>query len=265
MPFAVKTEFETVEDAIAYLKGDVSKTIKQLESSVSSLEEEKTKILAKRDEALNEAKTVKAKYKKFADYADKEDFDPVALEKESADLKAKLSEFEKSTSEVETRYRQLYDEDKKKFEERLAAIEKEREEEKHRTEQERKDAEAARLKSDAISEFSRSTHGIRNPEQFWRLFGEGMVERGDDGKLYVNHKSVSEYVETIKSNEDNLHHFKPSGASGSGTSPNSSSGGSGGYKGKNPFSKDSLNLTEQGRLFKENKELYNKLKAEANR
>lgn len=32
---------------------------------------------------------------------------------------------------------------------------------------------------------------------------------------------------------------------------------------KNPFSKDGWNLTEQGRLFKENPELYKKLKAQA--
>lgn len=39
--------------------------------------------------------------------------------------------------------------------------------------------------------------------------------------------------------------------------PNGSTGNS------NPFSKESWNLTEQGRLFKENPELYNHLKAQA--
>ncbi len=34
---------------------------------------------------------------------------------------------------------------------------------------------------------------------------------------------------------------------------------------KNPFSKDNFNLTEQGRIFKENPDLYKKLKAEANK
>jgi chromosome segregation ATPase len=35
------------------------------------------------------------------------------------------------------------------------------------------------------------------------------------------------------------------------------------YMGKNPFTKEHWNLTEQGKLFKENPELYNHLKAQA--
>lgn len=35
------------------------------------------------------------------------------------------------------------------------------------------------------------------------------------------------------------------------------------YQGKNPFKKESFNLTEQARLFKENPDLYNQLKAQA--
>jgi chromosome segregation ATPase len=36
-----------------------------------------------------------------------------------------------------------------------------------------------------------------------------------------------------------------------------------GYQGKNPFKKDSFNLTEQAKLYKENPDLYKSLKAQA--
>jgi hypothetical protein len=36
-----------------------------------------------------------------------------------------------------------------------------------------------------------------------------------------------------------------------------------GYKGVNPFKKESFNLTEQAKLFNENPELYKQLKAQA--
>lgn len=41
--------------------------------------------------------------------------------------------------------------------------------------------------------------------------------------------------------------------------------GDGGTPTKNPFSKEHFNLTEQGRIFKEDPDLYKKLKAEANK
>lgn len=49
--------------------------------------------------------------------------------------------------------------------------------------------------------------------------------------------------------------------------PGSGAGGGSGagtaYAGKNPFSKEHWNLTEQGKLFRDNKGLYDRLKAEA--
>ncbi|HEY9659398.1 MAG TPA: hypothetical protein V6C65_13155, partial [Allocoleopsis sp.] len=100
-------------------------------------------------------------------------------------------------------------------------------------------------------------------EQFYRLFGD-KIQRGEDGRLFVGdeykQQSLKEYIEAIGEDENNAHHFKPKGGSGVGASV-----GTGGGKGvnKNPWAKDSFNLTEQGRIFKQNPDLAHRLMAEA--
>ena len=71
--------------------------------------------------------------------------------------------------------------------------------------------------------------------------------------------SVKELVSQMKTKDDYAAAFEGSGASGAGAN----TGGKGGYGGKNPFAKETLNLTEQSRLYRENPELAKSLKTQA--
>ena len=64
--------------------------------------------------------------------------------------------------------------------------------------------------------------------------------------------------DTVKPYKESMPHiFK------AGTQTNYNPAGGGGYSGKNPFAKDSFNLTEQGKLFKENPAQAKELAASA--
>jgi hypothetical protein len=86
--------------------------------------------------------------------------------------------------------------------------------------------------------------------------GETRVTR--DGK----DMGIRELVQELKADQDFGALFEGTGTTGSGSNPKGSSGG-GAAPQKNPWAKDSLNLTEQMRLARENPTLANKLKAQA--
>lgn len=210
MNFNLKTDFDSVDAAIAYIKGDVATEINRLEGVETELSGEKQKLIGKRDQLLDEVKSAKAKAKKFEDY-------------ENVDIDA-LIQFKETHSgdenEIEKRYQAAYDSDKKKFEARIAAIEEERAEEKKRAESERAERQKAQLRAEVISECSKSKHGVINPEQFYSLFGTGKIQRDDDtGELFaeVDYKrlNVSDYISHLKEISENQHHFRASGHTGS--------------------------------------------------
>lgn len=228
----------------------------ELEPKVEKLEGEKTALIRKRDELLGELKTTKTKLAPFADYAD-QDLDIAGL----LDIKQK---YEQGDSEAQNRYKTAYEADRTKFEQRLKVIEDERKSEKEQVERDKQEATTARLKADAIAEFSKESHRIRNPEQFYRLFGD-KIQRGEDGKLFVGDEykqvSLADYIAQINEDDDNSHHFRAKGGSGSGTG--SGTGGSGGKAGENPWHPKSLNYTRQGQILKSNPALAERLKSEA--
>ena len=105
----LKTDFETLEAAIAYLKGEAQTKVDRL---TKIEEEEKPALLRKRDELLAEAK--QAKEAKTA-------------------AEAKVTELESKTADapdVEAKYRSLYEQDKADFQKQLDAMKAEREAEK---------------------------------------------------------------------------------------------------------------------------------------
>lgn len=246
MSFQIKTEFDSVEAAIAYLKGDITSEIRRLEAAEGELTSEKGKLIGKRDELLGELKTVKTKYEKFKGHED------IDIE----ELKRKAEAAAGDESEVEAKYRKAYEADQKKFSERLAALEKEREAEKQQAETEKKQRAQAQLRADAIAEFSKAQHHIISPTQFWNLYGQGKVQIGEDSKPFaeVDYKkmSIPEYVRYLAEDPENQHHFKPSGHSGSGAGQGSS--GSGKKK-----TWQEMTLTEKSKLMKENPELGKQL------
>lgn len=249
MPFATLEEAQQAYD-------ELQPKYEELKAQLDGLGDEKTALLRKRDELLSELKTLKSKYSKFADYLD-QDIDIPAL----LGIQAK---FESVDSDLKQKYEQAYQASRQKLEVRLKAIEDERKAEKDQREQEQQEAIAAKLKAEAIAEFSKESHRIRNPEQFWRLFGEGKIQRDQSGKLFIgdehNPLSLSDYIAQINEDPDNSHHFKPKGGSGSGTGV--SSGGSGKVT-DNPWKQGSFNLTRQGKIMQQNPELAARLKAEA--
>lgn len=95
------------------------------------------------------------------------------------------------------------------------------------------------------------------------LLKPDQIEREADGTVVVvngyERKPINEWAKTLPSYMQKAPKPVGSGApSGRMSSDNS-------YAGKNPFSPETFSLTEQGRLFRQDPDLYQRLKAAANR
>lgn len=234
----LKTEFETLEDAIAYLKTEAQAEVDRLESAEQDFKAAERRILANKDAVVEEKR---------------------ALQGELDQAKQKLAAAEAKTAEdsdVEAKYRNLYEQDKQSFEDRLKAIEAEREAEK-------KAALEQRRNTAILEELSKPSHSIINPSHFLKLHGDRITLDTETGELYVDmgdykRQPVTAYVQDIQQRPDEQHLFKPKGGKGN-DSPGP--GSSQGMPPENPFKTG--NLTEQSRLFKSNPALYNRFKQEA--
>jgi len=86
------------------------------------------------------------------------------------------------------------------------------------------------------------------------------VRRDADGNLVMGAKgpqTVDEYIEEVRT-RDLAPHWWPTP-----TGMGSKGGGSGGARSKNPWAKDTLNLTEQGKIMRQDPQLAARLKQEA--
>ena len=96
------------------------------------------------------------------------------------------------------------------------------------------------------------------------LLKPDQIERESDGTVVVvngyERKPIGEWAKTLPS-----YMQKAPKPQGSGAPAGRSMGGDIPPGTKNPFSKDSFNLTEQSRLFRTDRDLYERLKAAANR
>ena len=96
------------------------------------------------------------------------------------------------------------------------------------------------------------------------LLNPSQIEREPDGTVVVvngyERKPIGEWARTLPS-----YMQKAPKPVGSGAPAGRSAGGDIPPGTKNPFSKDTFNLTEQSRLFKTDRDLYERLKAAANR
>lgn len=96
------------------------------------------------------------------------------------------------------------------------------------------------------------------------LLNPSQIEREPDGTVVVvngyERKPIGEWAKTLPS-----YMQKAPKPVGSGAPAGRSAGGDIPPGTKNPFSKDTFNLTEQARLFKTDRDLYERLKAAANR
>lgn len=141
-------------------------------------------------------------------------------------------------------------------EKRLAAIERENLEGREAT-------KAAQLKALAIAEISKPDYGAISPQQLLKLIGSE-IRLNESGKAVGGDLELplGEYIRSLRRKPEYQNQFRASGATGSGSSPAT---GSSGAAVVNPWKKETRNLTEQGRIFKENPVLAEKLKAAASK
>ena len=95
------------------------------------------------------------------------------------------------------------------------------------------------------------------------LLKPDQIEREADGTVVVvngyERKPIGEWAKTLPSYMQKAPKPVGSGA------PSGRMSGDNTYAGKNPFSPETFSLTEQGRLFRQDPDLYQRLKAAANR
>jgi hypothetical protein len=89
---------------------------------------------------------------------------------------------------------------------------------------------------------------------------EHSIELSDDGKATIEGKPLADFVGAW-AKSDTGKAFVINGSSGGGAGGSGNGGGGGDQP--NPFKQGSINLTEQGRLFKTNRAEHDRLKAEA--
>lgn len=160
-----------------------------------------------------------------------------------------------SALEQSGEYRQLWEDAKATImekEKELAAVQRD-------LESLRETAQTERLRSNAMRDIA-AAQALR-PDQLLSLIAPNLREV--DGKPVVLHGGMevplADHLARLRSPESGWdHHFAPSGARGMGARP---SAGVPAPSGPNPFV--TRNLTEQARLYRENRAEYDRLRAEA--
>jgi chromosome segregation ATPase len=110
--------------------------------------------------------------------------------------------------------------------------------------------------TDKLSELNVDSSAI--PDERDLLLLRNKVELTDDGKVMVGEKELDEFMEEHKDSPRMKKIIKAPQNNGGGSG---NAGGAG--SGHNPWSKDHYNLTEQGRILREDPERAKQLKAEA--
>ena len=246
--------------------------LEQALAAIAALETEKGKLIAKRDELLAETKS---KGDRIAELTAKvesvkkfEGVDVEGLIKFKEDAERKLLEEKGNYAEILKLEREKIEREKADYATQYSEKEKalQAQIEQERLEREKRDQELLTLKLDnrVLDTFSKA--GVIAPAQLLSLTKTNLKLSDAGEPVYqdgYNQIPLKDYVEGLKKNEEYQHHFRASGSRGGGTPPGS--GGSSGSTGNNPFAKGSLNLTEQGRLYRENRAEFERLKAEAAR
>lgn len=213
------------------------------DSSTSDYQSELEALRRKNRELLDEAKKAKAKASSVPDGVDVQellDFKRKA-EQAEAERKGKYDDALKV-------YEQQFREREAKYQEQIASLEKE--------------VRMLKLDSRVVAKLADQVH---DPEAVLRLEGDKLTlnEQGEpvikDGYTEV---PLDQWVADLQQRRPYLFksQSRPQG-SGAPVAARSTPASTAGIK--NPFSKEHYNLTEQGRLFKTNRELYERLKSEA--
>ena len=236
----------TLEEALA--------AIASLETKVSGLEDEKAKLIAKRDELISERRSDKERYAKYQDI-DVDSLIKFKEDKEREELESQGKYADALEKEREDFRRQL--------QEREDLLKQEKEELAKKAEERERELQTLQLDNRVLDEYARA--GVIAPKQLLALTKQQLkLNEGREPVVVDGYREVpvKEWIDSLKKNEEYAHHFRSSGSRGSGAPPAGASGPSGGSS-SNPFAKGSWNLTEQAKLYKNNRPEYDRLKAEA--
>lgn len=246
-------------------------TLEEALAAIAGLENEKARLIAKRDELLAETKS---KSERIAELTSKletlkkyEGVDVEGLQKFKEEAERKLLEEKGNYAEILRLEREKLEKERADWANQFSEKEKtlSQQIEQERLEREKREQELLTLKLDnrVLDAFSKA--GVIAPAQLLALTKSNFQLNDSGEPVYAdgyNQVPLKDYVESLKKNEDYQHHFRASGSRGGGSPPGSGSSGS---VGKNPFAKETFNLTEQAKLYKENRAEFDRLKAEANR
>lgn len=132
----------------------------------------------------------------------------------------------------------------------------------NKTAKEGHEAEMTKLKIERSVDMTLASAGVTNPKQLKAV--KALLDLTDaklDGDAV---KGLDVQIKTLQEAEDSKFLFNTGGTTFKGAGPGEGSGGSGGAGGtKNPWAKEHFNLTEQGKLLRDNPELAAQLKNSA--
>jgi DNA repair exonuclease SbcCD ATPase subunit len=244
---------ETLEEAKA--------VISTLESKIGTLEEEKAKLLSKRDELIAERRADAERYRKYQDL-DIESLIKFKEDKEREELESQ-GKYADALEKERKRLEKEREDFRRQLQEREDLLKQEKEELAKKAEERERELQTLQLDNRVLDEYARA--GVIAPKQLLALtksqlkLNEGREPVVVDGYREI---PVKEYIESLKKNDEYAHHFRSSGMRGSGAPPAPSTGAAP-SSGNNPFAKGTWNLTEQAKLYKNNRAEYDRLKAEA--
>ena len=217
-----------------------------VEQSVDSskLEAELDAMRRKNAELLDEYKKAKALAKAVPDGVDVQELLDFKAKAEQADLE-KQGKYTEARQALEQQFREAAEEKDKRIAELEAQV---------------RELELITPANTALADV------VHDPSIVFKaqLLNPNQIEREADGTVVVvngyERKPIGEWAKTLPS-----YMQKAPKPQGSGAPAGRSAGGDVPPGTKNPFAKDTFNLTEQSRLFRTDRDMYERLKAAANR
>jgi len=217
-----------------------------VEQSVDSskLEAELDAMRRKNAELLDEYKKAKALAKAVPDGVDVQELLDFKAKAEQADLE-KQGKYTEARQALEQQFREAAEEKDKRIAELEAQV---------------RELELITPANTALADV------VHDPSIVFKaqLLNPNQIEREADGTVVVvngyERKPIGEWAKTLPS-----YMQKAPKPQGSGAPAGRSAGGDVPPGTKNPFAKDTYNLTEQSRLFRTDRDMYERLKAAANR
>jgi len=210
----------------------------------SKLEAELDAMRRKNAELLDEYKKAKALAKAVPDGVDVQELLDFKAKAEQADLE-KQGKYTEARQALEQQFREAAEEKDKRIAELEAQV---------------RELELITPANTALADV------VHDPSIVFKaqLLNPNQIEREADGTVVVvngyERKPIGEWAKTLPS-----YMQKAPKPQGSGAPAGRSAGGDVPPGTKNPFAKDTYNLTEQSRLFRTDRDMYERLKAAANR